>query len=102
MLPKSENREMTEAPHELPRITRGHNALKPPRYSLGVRLLPGLLALSYLVFSVLIFVGGPWPWPVTNPWKLYTFLRSEEHTSELQSLRHLVCRPLLEKKHGHV
>src|ERR1035441_1937267 len=35
-------------------------------------------------------------------------LRSEEHTSELQSLRHLVCRLLLEKKkkedatvHGH-
>src|SRR5258705_7166707 len=27
-----------------------------------------------------------------------TSLRSEEHTSELQSLRHLVCRLLLEKK----
>src|SRR5205814_10303850 len=27
-----------------------------------------------------------------------TELRSEEHTSELQSLRHLVCRLLLEKK----
>src|SRR5205814_7708492 len=28
-------------------------------------------------------------------------VRSEEHTSELQSLRHLVCRLLLEKKkHG--
>src|ERR1039458_3375167 len=27
------------------------------------------------------------------------FPRSEEHTSELQSLRHLVCRLLLEKKH---
>src|SRR5258705_4567380 len=27
-----------------------------------------------------------------------TFNRSEEHTSELQSLRHLVCRLLLEKK----
>src|SRR5205814_9697821 len=28
--------------------------------------------------------------------------RSEEHTSELQSLRHLVCRLLLEKKkNGH-
>src|SRR5258705_3431819 len=26
------------------------------------------------------------------------FYRSEEHTSELQSLRHLVCRLLLEKK----
>src|ERR1035438_10735846 len=27
-----------------------------------------------------------------------TAIRSEEHTSELQSLRHLVCRLLLEKK----
>src|SRR5437899_9124871 len=27
-------------------------------------------------------------------------LRSEEHTSELQSLRHLVCRLLLEKKNS--
>src|SRR5690554_6978474 len=27
------------------------------------------------------------------------FLRSEEHTSELQSRPHLVCRLLLEKKH---
>src|SRR5262245_63910406 len=26
------------------------------------------------------------------------YTRSEEHTSELQSLRHLVCRLLLEKK----
>src|SRR5947199_4892705 len=28
--------------------------------------------------------------------------RSEEHTSELQSLRHLVCRLLLEKKKMHL
>src|SRR5438045_6300735 len=28
-------------------------------------------------------------------------LRSEEHTSELQSLRHLVCRLLLEKNNKH-
>src|ERR1039458_7633493 len=28
-----------------------------------------------------------------------TLARSEEHTSELQSLRHLVCRLLLEKTH---
>src|SRR5262245_63090970 len=33
----------------------------------------------------------------TNDGKNVT-LRSEEHTSELQSLRHLVCRLLLEKK----
>src|SRR5262245_64158592 len=30
--------------------------------------------------------------------ELANMLRSEEHTSELQSLRHLVCRLLLEKK----
>src|SRR5262245_64034585 len=30
--------------------------------------------------------------------KVPRFCRSEEHTSELQSLRHLVCRLLLEKK----
>src|SRR5262245_65378762 len=36
------------------------------------------------------------PPPAPVPW---TFgRRSEEHTSELQSLRHLVCRLLLEKK----
>src|SRR5258705_6005672 len=29
---------------------------------------------------------------------LFVIQRSEEHTSELQSLRHLVCRLLLEKK----
>src|SRR5258705_10150687 len=36
------------------------------------------------------------PCAAALPW------RSEEHTSELQSLRHLVCRLLLEKKkRGH-
>src|SRR3712207_6994935 len=30
-----------------------------------------------------------------------TFLRSEEHTSELQSRQYLVCRLLLEKKKNH-
>src|SRR2546425_8028491 len=31
-------------------------------------------------------------------WGVARFLRSEEHTSELQSLAYLVCRLLLEKK----
>src|ERR1035437_10825257 len=31
---------------------------------------------------------------------LRVFLRSEEHTSELQSRQYLVCRLLLEKKNG--
>src|SRR5437899_7786821 len=33
-----------------------------------------------------------------EPYHLFWLERSEEHTSELQSLRHLVCRLLLEKK----
>src|SRR5262245_65009551 len=42
------------------------------------------------------FWGRPFHRPVfvLNPDRT----RSEEHTSELQSLRHLVCRLLLEKK----
>src|SRR2546422_10975986 len=36
-----------------------------------------------------------WGWPSCCP-------RSEEHTSELQSRLHLVCRLLLEKKNDHI
>src|SRR5205814_8515327 len=49
------------------------------------------------------------PWPGAVRWRVRRHprqrrrthraaARSEEHTSELQSLRHLVCRLLLEKK----
>src|SRR5690554_7746535 len=34
----------------------------------------------------------------TGRFSLYLMIRSEEHTSELQSRPHLVCRLLLEKK----
>src|SRR3712207_7015403 len=34
--------------------------------------------------------------------RLLTLLRSEEHTSELQSRQYLVCRLLLEKKQNHL
>src|SRR5262249_62416484 len=38
-----------------------------------------------------------WPATATNSWR-----RSEEHTSELQSLTNLVCRLLLEKKKKNI
>src|SRR5947199_1011037 len=41
-------------------------------------------------------------WCQTRRRKLYVNNRSEEHTSELQSLRHLVCRLLLEKKNKKI
>src|SRR5258705_3233830 len=42
--------------------------------------------------DVILTIGGRKP---SSPEQA---MRSEEHTSELQSLRHLVCRLLLEKK----
>src|SRR2546422_2348186 len=40
------------------------------------------------------------PRPASRAYAL-NFMRSEEHTSELQSRLHLVCRLLLEKKKNH-
>src|SRR5262245_64809291 len=47
---------------------------------------------GYQKSSSMIASATHWPWRVSHT------RRSEEHTSELQSLRHLVCRLLLEKK----
>src|SRR2546422_3204278 len=52
---------------------------RPVTGSMGVRLFPRLFATQRVVRS-------------------YEGTRSEEHTSELQSRLHLVCRLLLEKK----
>src|SRR5258708_29743961 len=46
------------------------------------------------VFSIVRSLFGDKPWTLA----LSPFARSEEHTSELQSPDHLVCRLLLEKK----
>src|SRR5438445_10065324 len=40
--------------------------------------------------------------PQTNQWPRGKTMRSEEHTSELQSRQYLVCRLLLEKKKQYV
>src|SRR3712207_7930638 len=44
---------------------------------------------------------SPPPLPSPPAWPLHTAVRSEEHTSELQSRQYLVCRLLLEKKKEH-
>src|SRR5437016_7149023 len=59
------------------------------RYAFGYSS-NGWLELQWYMFAVLVMFGAS-----------YTFKRnerSEEHTSELQSLTNLVCRLLLEKK----
>src|SRR3712207_7197785 len=49
-----------------------------------------ILAAVVLVYLVLVVFFGSTSQPLT--------IRSEEHTSELQSRQYLVCRLLLEKK----
>src|SRR5260221_9051763 len=46
--------------------------------------------------------SNPIKFPVTQPDGSVKFIRSEEHTSELQSHSDLVCRLLLEKKKNKV
>src|SRR5690625_5977115 len=42
--------------------------------------------------------ASPPQWPVSHIYRPHLSSRSEEHTSELQSRGHLICRLLLEKK----
>src|SRR5437016_4391997 len=77
-----------------------------------VRALPGVEAAAYAravplgygsFSSTPIAVDGYEPPPNEQPTAEYNevspdYFRSEEHTSELQSLTNLVCRLLLEKK----
>src|SRR5689334_24662067 len=83
---------------------------RPPRstlfpYTTLFRSLFGLGTVYVLVTNGLLlgavlgaaqFYGvAPLVWSFVSP---HGYLRSEEHTSELQSQFHLVCRLLLEKK----
>src|SRR3989454_7514608 len=67
-------------------LFRSHRAQRPPRaraaalYSAG----PMVSSARYFVLLLVLLMASP--------------LRSEEHTSELQSPCNLVCRLLLEKK----
>src|SRR5215472_19225444 len=51
--------------------------------------------------DALPILGSCWR-PRARPPCFHNCPRSEEHTSELQSLRHLVCRLLLEKKKKNI
>src|SRR5437870_6424035 len=57
------------------------------RFGIGSRVLVASFALEQVLAR-----QRPWPGPAPER------NRSEEHTSELQSRGHLVCRLLLEKK----
>src|SRR5437870_8312990 len=58
----------------------------------------------WLTFSVFLLATNVLNAEGTHTWEQSKFddLRSEEHTSELQSRGHLVCRLLLEKKNDNI
>src|SRR5947199_2644804 len=64
---------------------------------IGARLPGTERGATSTVIALPAAVVPPTPEPPTAAGSAIT-VRSEEHTSELQSLRHLVCRLLLEKK----
>src|SRR3712207_8333230 len=54
-----------------------------------------MFPIAVFPLSVRMVVRSSW---VRPGWRAKMFVRSEEHTSELQSRQYLVCRLLLEKK----
>src|SRR5205814_3635744 len=59
-----------------------------------------LFGAAWVCAGALVRWDAPWLYVLLGV-TVFAALRSEEHTSELQSLRHLVCRLLLEKKKKH-
>src|SRR2546425_3832887 len=89
------------------RVTGVHVPNRPDTYRTflqadfhrGVRLYPPFAPLSIRVKSPTFSGGiGGRPTRHARPLRAEAAVRSEEHTSELQSLAYLVCRLLLEKK----
>src|SRR3989449_9546068 len=70
-------------------------------YNLSIAVAVGFIALAGVAAEtgvvMIIYLDHAWE-AVTQGGRRPTLTRSEEHTSELQSRLHLVCRLLLEKK----
>src|SRR2546422_3703652 len=76
---------------------------RPPRstlfpYTTLFRSTSAAALFGALLLLALVIVHRPAPWLALFARIARRLLRSEEHTSELQSRLHLVCRLLLEKK----
>src|SRR3989449_1844275 len=62
---------------------------------IAIREKPWRTAFGQGWLAGLVYFGGILSWVINA---MHQYGRSEEHTSELQSRLHLVCRLLLEKK----
>src|SRR5437899_11480128 len=92
--------EITSGGHESTQTAEAkahhYDASKYDRPSVTVDVV--MMSLRQRDLQVLLIKRRSWPYE--GMWAIPGGFvnRSEEHTSELQSLRHLVCRLLLEKK----
>src|SRR5262245_65030742 len=75
---------------------------KVPTVTLGIVSATNQTLIADHFGDFVRYVGGKLnPGSVVEGKVVIAPTRSEEHTSELQSLRHLVCRLLLEKKKNY-
>src|ERR1039458_10628500 len=94
------------APSPMPSVKQGHGRIGLKSPCTSSNRLPWLWPYPWRqsATKLTLCFAGPskcWRLGVCFPGehsRLQSPLRSEEHTSELQSLRHLVCRLLLGKK----
>src|SRR3989441_8749127 len=70
-----------------------------PYYEYKIELAPA--ASEHTIVKVKANVSAWYEDPESHQSGYQALERSEEHTSELQSLAYLVCRLLLEKKNSH-
>src|SRR6266702_6363804 len=79
--------------------TAARHPLFPIFFFLMIRRPPRSTLFPYTtLFRSCARIPAPWPREGSVCFSGAILLRSEEHTSELQSRGHLVCRLLLEKK----
>src|SRR3989442_5874501 len=71
---------------------------RPPRST----LFPYTTLFRSISQVIAVESFATWPRPFAPIREIRQAFRSEEHTSELQSRPHLVCRLLLEKKKKHI
>src|SRR5258708_27024993 len=103
-LPYVEGRRLDKPTHPLTILATGlYDQTLPPQDGAPIRLVVpweyGFKGIKSIVKIKLVADQPPTTWSLQWP-EAYglIFTRSEEHTSELQSPDHLVCRLLLEKK----
>src|SRR6266576_4924676 len=96
VLPIARTQSPTCTPSEFPSLAMGSSLLAS--ILITARSVSSSTPTSLAVYLVVSPFNCTWIFVACSTTWLFVRMRSEEHTSELQSRRDLVCRLLLEKK----